>query len=192
MPPGSSERRLWVAAGLWLAAIYVSVYQARTVAEALRSRGLLTASVWTAFALTAALVLAWAARRRPRAQTFAVLTAAAVVLALCLRRIPSPEERIHFIEYGVLAGLLHAALAGRPLWLRTTAAVLLTALAGLGDEVIQRYLPNRVFDWRDVAVNAAAGALVVATIEGLRSVGRGPGGPRRAGTGLDASGPGLE
>ncbi|MEZ5332887.1 MAG: VanZ family protein [Thermoanaerobaculia bacterium] len=172
MPPGSGERRFWIAAGLWLAAIYVSAYQARAVAEALRARGLLSAAVATAFAVAACLILVWAARSRPAAATFAILALAAGALALCLRRIPSPEEKIHFIEYGVLAGLLRAAMARLPPWVRAAAAIVLTALAGLGDETIQRYLPNRVFDWRDVAVNATAGALVVVTAELLDRVGR--------------------
>jgi hypothetical protein len=167
VPPGSRERRAWIAAGLWLAAIYVSVYQARTLAEALRMRGLLTPAVWTAFAVVGTLVGVWLMRTRPGPWALGILAAAALVLVLCLRRIASPEEKIHFIEYGVLAGLLHAALGNRPLWLRAPAAILLAALAGLGDEVIQRYLPNRVFDWRDVQINAVAGALVVATAEAL-------------------------
>lgn len=164
MLSGSGERKLWIAAGLWLAAIYVSAYQARTVAEALRSRGLLSVAVAFAFVVVAVLVLFWAVRRRPSAATFGILALAAVFLGLCLTRIPSPEEKIHFIEYGVLAGLIRAAMAPRSVWLRV-AAILFTALAGLGDEVIQRYIPNRVFDWRDVAVNATAGALVVVTVE---------------------------
>lgn len=168
MPPGSRERRAWIAAGLWLAAIYVSAYQARTLAEALRARGLLTPAVWTAFAVVGALVGVWLMRSRPGPWALGILAAAALVLVLCLRRIASPEEKIHFIEYGVLAGLLNAALGNRPLWLRAPAAILLAALAGLGDEVIQRYLPNRIFDWKDVQINAAAGALVVLTAELVR------------------------
>lgn len=165
VPSGSRQRRSWVAAGLWLAAIYVSAYQARAVAEILRSRGLLAAAVWASFALAGLAVLAWVVRARPAPWALAVLAAAAAALLLCLRRIPNPEEKIHFIQYGVLAGLLVAALGERPPWLRVPAALLLTALAGLGDEAIQRYLPNRIFDWKDVQINAAAGALVVATRE---------------------------
>ena len=167
MPLGSRERRAWIAAGLWLAAIYASVYPARTLAEALRARGLLAPAVWGAFALAGVLVGVWLMRSRPGAWTLGILALAALVLALCLRRIASPEEKIHFIQYGVLAGLLHGGLGSRPFWLRAPAAILLAALAGLGDEVIQRYLPNRVFDWRDVQINAAAGALVVLTAEAL-------------------------
>lgn len=178
MPSGSRERRSWIAAGLWLAAIYASASQARVVAEALRVRGLLAAAVWAAFALAVGAVLAWVARARPGPWALAVLGAAAAALLLCLRRIPNPEEKIHFIQYGVLAGLLVAALGERPSWLRVPAVLLLTALAGLGDEAIQRYLPGRVFDWHDVRINAAAGALVVATLELMRLARRGPAGPR--------------
>ena len=41
-------------------------------------------------------------------------------------------------------------------------------LAGWGDELIQYFLPNRVYDLRDVAFNAEAAALVVAFLAARR------------------------
>jgi hypothetical protein len=170
--PGSRPRWLWIAAGLWQAAIYSSLYQARTVAEALRARGLLATAVWAAFALTGAVIVVWAVRSRPGARVLGILAAGSGVLSVFLSGLTSPEERLHFIEYGVLAGLLHGALGERPAWIRAPAAALLAAAGGLADETIQFYLPNRVFDWRDVALNAVAGALVVSVLEGVRWVRR--------------------
>lgn len=71
-------------------------------------------------------------------------------------------ERSHLIMYGVM-GLLSWRLLGhwhdggeRLLW-----AVLLAGGIGWLDEFGQEFHPERVFDWRDVATNAAAGAFGV-------------------------------
>ena len=40
-------------------------------------------------------------------------------------------------------------------------AVVLTGLAGLGDEAIQAVLPNRVYELRDAGLNLAAAILAV-------------------------------
>ena len=77
---------------------------------------------------------------------------------LSLRR--SPEETVHFLEYGVLAILLHRAL--RPTMgtdLVFITAVLMGALIGTVDEIIQWVSPSRFWDWRDLLLNGGAGAL---------------------------------
>jgi len=69
-----------------------------------------------------------------------------------------PAEKIHFIEYGFLGILVFKALPERTL-LYVIAGFVFTTLTGFVDEVIQYFLPNRVFDWRDVWINAISGAL---------------------------------
>lgn len=71
-----------------------------------------------------------------------------------------PEERLHFIEYGVLAYLLHRALLMD--WGRAPAygwALVLATLIGAGDEGIQYLLPNRYFQFSDICLNSASAAL---------------------------------
>ena len=74
----------------------------------------------------------------------------------------NPVEQVHILEYGILGYLGYRASGYREgsdsrgslyIWL----AVILAA--GLVDEIIQHFLPNRVFDPRDVAVNALCGSL---------------------------------
>jgi VanZ family protein len=87
-----------------------------------------------------------------------------------LAAIRQPEERLHFLEYGALAGFVEAALRER--WqvatdgsrsaAATTLAAVTTALLGWLDEGIQLLVPTRVYDWRDVGFNAAGGALLLA------------------------------
>lgn len=84
----------------------------------------------------------------------------------------TPAEKLHFLYYGVLALLAFRALSfdldGRWLAMGTIAAV---SGIGLGDEVVQHFLPNRFFEWKDVALNAVSGALATGIIVLLRPEG---------------------
>ena len=73
----------------------------------------------------------------------------------------SPIGRVHLAEYGLLGILFLRALPLGNGAAPYAAAVLATAVTGLGDEVVQHFLPNRVFDWYDVALNSAAGLIGV-------------------------------
>lgn len=59
------------------------------------------------------------------------------------------EERLHFLVFGLFGGASMFLYAPR-------AAFLLCLAVAAGDEVLQYYLPDRVGDWRDVAMNALA------------------------------------
>jgi len=85
-------------------------------------------------------------------------TAVLVVWTFSLRR--SPEESVHFLEYGILALLLHRALSPTmPNNLVFVVATLIGALVGTVDEVIQWISPGRFWDFRDLLLNGGAGAL---------------------------------
>jgi hypothetical protein len=171
------EKRLWAAAGFTLLVICASIYPARTIVDFLRSRNLLRLTVGAVFLATGVSLLLFLARSRPRWREIVTLTVAALVYAGVLAIMQQPEERLHFLEYGALAGFLEAALRER--WqagtggARTAAAAAAglatgaTALLGWLDEGIQLFVPMRVYDWRDVGFNAAAGALLV-TLANLR------------------------
>jgi len=82
-----------------------------------------------------------------------------------VRVLSIPAERMHFIEYGVLAILVYRALVlnfkNGPAY---TGAFIITSLIGWGDEGIQYLLPNRYFQWRDVGLNCASAALGLALV----------------------------
>ena len=96
---------------------------------------------------------------------FIWLAVLSVFYAAGLISLKLPIERIHFVEYGLLAFLVFRALrhysGGKALYLYSGIAVF-----GVGfiDEAIQYILPNRVFDARDVIVNSAAGVLALLLI----------------------------
>lgn len=69
-----------------------------------------------------------------------------------------PEERLHFLEYGILGYLVLKATMNS--WrLSVLSSFVLVSIIGIGDETIQRFLPNRVGDIRDVFMNSFGGLL---------------------------------
>lgn len=71
------------------------------------------------------------------------------------------EEALHFVQYGVLSLLLFRAYShrygDRGAYI---CSVLMGALLGTLDEVIQWIVPRRFFDFRDLFINAISGVLV--------------------------------
>lgn len=156
-----SARTARLALAATLFAIYSTLGVVRTITNFLRDHGLLRPTVVAAFAVAASVMLALIFRH-PRNRTRRVilgLFATGVVYAAVIVPMQSPEEKIHFIEYGVVALLAHAALNRR-----YVAAALFVVAAGWIDEGIQALLPSRVYDLRDVAFNAAAGVLALVAL----------------------------
>jgi len=167
------ERGLWGRAGVLLLAIYASLYFVRGPVEWLRERNLLRLTVAAIFVLAALEVVRRLARRRPGGWEWAALALVGALYLAAFLATERSEERIHFIEYGAIGYLAHAALLERaraagaaavgagPGRVPALSAMILTAAAGWGDEGIQALLPNRVYELRDVGLNAVAGVLAV-------------------------------
>ena len=140
------------------------------------------AVLWLALGL-AGLGLCWAAAwlvfSRPNGLLGRWIGLAAVAVGSCLFLLYTravPAETIHLVEYGFLAWPALLAVSKGPAGLRTyLLAWALVALAGIGDEFFQWLLPNRVGEWRDAAMNAAAGGLglvFMGLVMRLRHIGR--------------------
>lgn len=88
-----------------------------------------------------------------------------VYLAVVKLTPKTPVERFHLITYGILALLVFSAgrfiLEGMKLY---AASGGITAATGALDEIIQHFLPNRVFDWKDIVINAVGGVVMLAII----------------------------
>ena len=72
-----------------------------------------------------------------------------------------PEERFHFLQYGLLGYLIYALFFNRKK-LPEVPALCLVVFIGGGDELVQYFLPNRVGEMRDVVMNAVGGLSGVA------------------------------
>lgn len=162
-----------------LAVLLVSIYStlavARVVSNALRDANLLRVTVAVVFGLVVTglgvLLLRSPMLRRPRSLLSALGVAA--LYAAVVWPMESPEEKLHFVEYGAVGVLAFFAL---PLaWRegkRFVVAALVTGAAGWVDEGIQALLPSRYYDLRDVGFNALAGVLALSGLALFRSLGR--------------------
>lgn len=162
------ERKLWFGALAVLVAIYSTVGLARTLAGVMRDRGILSDSIWIGIFLVAATVIAHGLKLRPGKIELAAWLGIAAVYIFILIRMALPEERSHLIEYSVLAVFIHEALRERKnnggnVPVPSLIAFLATAIFGIIDECIQALIPARVFDPIDMAFNAFAGFLAIAS-----------------------------
>lgn len=169
----NGERLARVTLPVYLLAIYSTLGSIRTVSNALRDAGLLRLTVAIVFGVAALLAVA-VLLRHPAARTLrtgAAIGLVALVYAAVTLPMSSPEEKLHFVQYGVV-GLLafFAAPAGWPAWARYLGAALFTLAAGWVDEGIQAVLPERYYDLRDVGFNAAAGAMALASFALFRFI----------------------
>lgn len=70
-----------------------------------------------------------------------------------------PQERLHYLGYGVLAGLLYVGFARRSEASAVASAIyafVAGGLIGYVDELLQILWPRRYFDWLDVGMNFVA------------------------------------
>ena len=184
------ERNLWLFAAGYTLLIYSTLAVVRTLTTYLRQRGLVRPTLWTLSAGAVIAVLVWVVRGRPKAREWAVLGLVAVGYLAVLPLAKVPEEKFHLLEYGLLGGVIYAAVRERarhavlgraapeaeppgvapalPAHLRhaPATAFLLTAALGLVDEMLQGVLPSRFYDTRDVLLNALAGGLAIAAMWG--------------------------
>lgn len=174
--PGEDEPTSWLWVGLWLLFIYVSIPLARTVQEAVRDRGGEHLFLWLTLVfivLLAGLVLRLLGSRKGSCTPARLVVIGAVFVAYgwftwMLRA--NPEEAFHFVQYGVLGILIFRALSHR---IGDPSIYFVAAMAGMlfgaVDELLQWIVPRRFFDFRDIAINALAVALVqVALGAGLK------------------------
>lgn len=167
------ERRLWLSTLAALIAILASLGRAPAWAAALRTSGLLEAVFLGAFATAVLAVLLVALSVRPGRREVAVGLAVVAVYSAAFARIQILEERTHLFEFGVVGVLIYLALTerranGGAVRIPATSAILATAALGWIDEGIQAALPTRVYDLRDVGMNALAGLLAVGATRALR------------------------
>lgn len=162
-----------IALALLLVTIYSTLAFIRRVTNALRDAGQLKTVVALAFGLAALAVVVLLVRtpalRKPK--TLLLIAASAVVYALVVWPMDSPEEKLHFIEYGVVGVLWFLSLPARWSTLkRYLVAALCTGASGWLDEGIQALIPSRYYDLRDVGFNALAGLMALTLFTSARAL----------------------
>ncbi len=174
----SPRQRITITA-VYLLSIYSTLGIARSVTEFLRTVGILLPTVVFFFAGSAPFVLFWRYAILRRRQL--ILRIILIVLLLCSAFLiaGTPEERLHFLIYGLLGWLFCWCLEPNSVYvadassknkiIRYLLPCLLVWLAGGIDELIQWRLPSRVFDVRDILFNGVAGMMGIALFSTGRS-----------------------
>ncbi|NNF00591.1 MAG: VanZ family protein [Pyrinomonadaceae bacterium] len=163
------ERRLW----LWTVAVVVAIYStlglARTISDAMRDNGLIPLGVGLFIVgclMVLAAVITQGLRSRPAGIEIAVALGVAASYIFVFVRMGSQVERSHLVEYGVVAIFIFEALSeraanGRRVPFPALLAILAATIFGVLDELIQLFLPSRVFDPIDMFFNFGAAAMAV-------------------------------
>ena len=170
------EQRLWTTTVLVVVAIYATLGLASTLAGLIGNQTLSAVIFLGGMVLIGLVVFFQGWGTKPRGLEIGVIIGMIAVYLFALFRMTIPE-RSHLIEYSVVAVLIFEALTervvnGGKVPLPALQAVLLTAAVGAIDELIQLFLPRRVFDPVDILFNSLAALLAVAGMLSLRWVRR--------------------
>ncbi len=154
------ERKLWLFSFAVVMAIAMSLFINREIIGFFGNQYLQGAVFLLGMLMIASALFLNVFRSNIRFLEIAVwIGIAAVYLMLFLRL--GLAERSHLMEYSVLAMLVHQALEERHkngIQIKRPALLTFAVVFGIGimDEGIQLFLPNRVFDWNDIAFNGIA------------------------------------
>ena len=172
-PPGRDGRRYWIGVGVYVV-VLLAVQSVMGLGidkfKELWGVGALEVVAYLIVGTGAGCVVVVGARlwSYSSAAERAWIGAALVVYGLGTLSARNPQERLHYVGYGILAVLLYIGFARdrserRPRQeVRAAASFVLPAMAafavgsgiGMLDEVLQLAWPRRYFDWADVGINA--------------------------------------
>ena len=170
-PSRKREFLSWVYVVFWSGFIFVTVPFVRSGSDYVRSRWGGEAFTYGVTAIVilvagAGVALLLKRRRRPVAGSAWLLGIAGLVVYLTFGlRAGTPEEAIHYLQYGMLSLLLYGAFSHRVRDYSIYAAVTIAGtIVGMVDETVQWLTPGRHFGVRDIWLNFTAVALVQAAL----------------------------
>ena len=152
---------LIVSAALVLSGPYIGLLRAE-IKSAFPGRFGVLVNTAIALAIAGAAAAALARIRERRALRYGALVAAGVFGAayahLLIRGSADTVvvERFHFVEYGLIAFLFYRAWRPRGDTSALVLPVLAALIVGTLDEGLQWFVPDRIGEWRDLELNAAA------------------------------------
>lgn len=162
----SREKRLWIFAGLVFLAIYASLFLPVETQILIQNPSIQVLLFVTGMILVAVALISSSFNLKTNKKGIAIILGFIAVYFMLFLRLGLPE-RSHVIEYSVLAIFIHNAIKER-FSLRNIAmiklafaAFIITLLIGTIDELIQLFLPHRVFDVVDILFNGLAALLAI-------------------------------
>jgi VanZ family protein len=175
----SSKKKIflsWLLVALCIAAIFLIVPIARTIRNFVEENWNVALFGYSVLfvvicAFLSCLYLLWFRLKiRSLSRYLWMAAAAAIYITFTITLWKRPEEAIHFLEYGLLGFLLYQALRHH---IQDNGiyfiAFFIGALVGICDEALQWMIPRRVWDFRDLGINAiAVGLILVAIWKGIK------------------------
>ncbi len=144
----------WIITGLYTILIYSTLGIVRPLTETIRATGNLGNLTILLIGLFLFSLLTINISKLSKKQVILRLILIACFITLTMTVTRLPEERIHVIEYGLLGLLIGwSQSTSKSFLIRIILGTLLGWTIGFGDEIIQYFLPNRVYDIRDVILN---------------------------------------
>ncbi len=160
--PGLADRWRLAIAVIYTMAIYATIFIARPITVFLREHSLIYPAILAVFsAVTAASVYCASRHGGDVSGRLVRITLMFALLGVfAFTSLESIEETMHFVEYSILSILIYRALSSayqsHKLY---TMAIAITFVLGWLDEVIQYFVPSRVYDIRDVFLNVLGGCV---------------------------------
>lgn len=167
----AKEYQAWLIVALWVVVLFLTVPIARTLQSHIRSAlgdtsfGYIVIAIATISALYLIFYLYRQYSKPQIAQIVWIVICASLIILYTIKLWANPIEAFHFVQYGILAGLLFYALS----WQHSNVliyplVILATSIVGIADEGLQWLIPNRVWGLSDIGINCMAGAIVALAI----------------------------
>jgi VanZ family protein len=156
----------WLYVTIWSLVIFATIPVARVLQEFVYQRwGRETFTyivlVGILLAFGSSIIYLRRLRAASRSSYFWLFATAAAFVGYTIHLRNSPEEAIHFLQYGLLGILTYRALAHRFQDVSIYfVAVIICSIIGMLDEIIQWLTPSRYWGLHDVWINFVAGSLV--------------------------------
>ena len=160
----ASRKQCWSQVFLWVFLIYSTLYVVRPICEFLKSHTpfYILTNIFMAILLFSLFIFSLSKIHMKRRSSFLILLFIVSLYAGGLKIIQIPEEKLHFVEYGILGFLTYRAIAldvkGYAVY---GLSLLLTSVLGWIDEGIQYFLPNRYYQTKDVLLNCVSAGLAL-------------------------------
>jgi hypothetical protein len=156
-------RTKWILITAEIIIIYSTLYIVRIINDYLRERGLLTPTIYILIVICIGLLVFYLVKRKVPLGSILLFLPVLILYGILFFRIENIAEKIHLIEYGLLGFMLTSALHDKTDRARSALLAFIIATAvGFVDEVIQYFLPNRIFDVRDILFNSGSGLFGIA------------------------------
>jgi len=162
------ERKLWGWVLLVLMAIYLPLFIGQPLEKLLRNQDVQAIIFALVMILIAVTILIHALNKTWGKTEITVLLGIVAVYTMLFLRLGLPE-RSHLMEYSILAIFVHRAFVERYKLKESFLKPILFAFVfsvsvGIIDEVIQIFLPDRVFDPEDILFNTIAVTMALGTV----------------------------